>query len=181
MRFFIAFPTLLSEIIVYHSNISPLNEHLYPLRFASSMIFAAWWFGWISSIKNTAYLVLNKIAMIILGDEHQNTWRNAIKSILTNMIPIAIYEGIYSKNGDPSMSPLIIGATVTSVFAFLQINQSTNDLKKSNKRCTILILIEFSVCLMLILLYHFANLEKISLSIFIGIDVGLYFGFNIIK
>jgi hypothetical protein len=68
MRFFIAFPTLISEIIVYHSSVSSSNEHLYPLRFVSSIIFVTWWFGWISSIKNTSYLILNKVAMIILGD-----------------------------------------------------------------------------------------------------------------
>ena len=82
------------------------------------MIFAVWWLGWISSIKNTAYLLLNKIAMIILGDEHQTSWINAIKSIITNMIPIAIYEGVYYRRESPSMSPLIIGATISSILTF---------------------------------------------------------------
>lgn len=141
MRFFIAFPILLSEIIVYNSNVSPLNEHLYPLRFACSIIFAIWWLGWISSIKNTVYLMLNKIAMIILGDEHQTSWINALKSIITNMVPIAIYEGIQYKRGSPSLSPFIIGATVTSILTFIKINQSMKDLRNSNKRCVILIVI----------------------------------------
>ncbi len=105
------------------------------------MIFAAWWLGWISSIKNTAYLLLNKIAMIILGDEHQTSWINAIKSIITNMIPIAIYEGVYYRRESPSMSPLIIGATISSILTFLKINQSMKDVRNSNKRCIILIII----------------------------------------
>ena len=79
------------------------------------------------------------------------------------------------------MSPLIVGATISSILTFLKINVSMKDLKNSNKRCVILIAIESIICLMLVLLYHFANLEKISFSIFIGIDIGLYFGFNIIK
>jgi len=105
------------------------------------MIFAAWWLGWISSIKNTAYLLLNKIAMIILGDEHQTSWINSIKSIIINMIPIAIYEGVYYRRESPSMSPLIIGATFSSILTFLKINQSMKDVRNSNKRCIILIII----------------------------------------
>lgn len=85
--------------------------------------------------------MLNKIAMIILGDEHQTSWINALKSIITNMVPIAIYEGIQYKRGSPSLSPFIIGATVTSILTFIKINQSMKDLRNSNKRCVILIVI----------------------------------------
>ena len=79
--------------------------------------------------------------MIILGDEHQTSWINAIKSIITNMIPIAIYEGVYYRSESPSMSPLIIGATISSILTFLKINQSMKDVRNSNKRCIILIII----------------------------------------
>lgn len=79
--------------------------------------------------------------MIILGDEHQTSWINAIKSIITNMIPIAIYEGIQYQRDSPSMSPLIIGATVSSILTFIKLNQSMKDLRNSNKRCLILIII----------------------------------------
>ena len=68
MRFFIAFPTLLVEIIYYNINgIDQSKQYLSFIRFISSFIFITWTFGWLSSFKNTSTLLSNKINMFILG------------------------------------------------------------------------------------------------------------------
>jgi hypothetical protein len=69
MRAFLSFPTLFAEICIYNAeNTAMWSAYTYPLRLASSIIFVVWCMGWVSSIKNTAYFILNKMAMIILGD-----------------------------------------------------------------------------------------------------------------
>lgn len=183
MRAFVAFPTLIAEICVYNPEDTALwSPYTYPLRLTNSIIFILWWLGWFSSIKSTIYFILNKIAMIILGDESQYNWQNALKSIITNMIPIAIYEGSYYRTGFYSLNPLIIGATVTSIITFIKnsfVHKRVN--RASSTRSIIIIVIDVLVCIMLVLLYHLANLKDVSLSIFLGIDIGVYFGFNILK
>jgi hypothetical protein len=120
--------------------------------------------------------------MIVLGDESQYNWQNALKSILTNMIPIAIYEGVYYKTGSYSLMPFIIGSTLTSIITFIKnsfVHKSVN--RTSNMRSFIMMVIDALVCIMLVLLYRLATLKDVSLSIFLGIDIGVYFGFNILK
>jgi hypothetical protein len=120
--------------------------------------------------------------MIVLGDESQYNWRNSLKSILLNMIPIAIYEGIYCKTGVSSLNPLIIGSAVTSIITFIKnklVHKCVN--RATNTRSIIMIIIDILVFIMLVLLNSLANLSNVSLSIFLGIDIGIYFGFNILK
>lgn len=183
MRAFIAFPTLFAEICVYNAEeTASSSPYVYPLRLASSLIFLLWWFGWFSSLKNTIYFILNKIATIILGDESQYNWQVALKSILNNMIPIAIYEGIYNRTGRYSLTPLIIGSTLTSIATFIKnsiYHKAVN--RATHTRSIIMILSDLLVCAMLVLLYQLASLENVSLSIFLGIDIGIYFVFGILK
>lgn len=158
------------------------SAYTYPLRLASSIIFIVWWFGWFSSIRNTAYFVLNKIAMIVLGDESQYNWQSALISIIINMVPIAIFQGVYHKSGTLSLTPLIIGSTATSIITFIKnslMHKSVN--RATNTRSIIMIAVEILVCAMLVLLYHLATLSNVSLSIFLGIDIGIYFSLNLLK
>jgi hypothetical protein len=98
------------------------------------------------------------------------------------MIPIAIYEGIYYKTGKSSLSPLIIGSAITSIITFIKnvlVQKSVN--RATYTRSIIMVVIDILVFIMLVLLYQLADLKAISLSIFLGIDIGVYFGFNILK
>lgn len=98
------------------------------------------------------------------------------------MIPIAIYEGIYYRNGRSSLSPLIIGSAITSIITFIKntlVHKSVN--RATHTRSIIMVAIDILVFIMLVLLYQLADLQGVSLSIFLGIDIGVYFGFNVLK
>ena len=98
------------------------------------------------------------------------------------MIPIAIYAGVYYRTGVYSLNPLIIGSTVTSIITFLKnvlVHKSVN--RATNIRSVALIVIDVLICAMLVLLYHLANLKDVSLSLFLSIDIGIYFGFNLLR
>lgn len=183
MRAFIAFPTLFAEICIYNApNNNPTSNSLYPLRVVTSLVFLAWWMGWFSSIKNTLFFVLNRIVTIIFGEESQYNWLNAGKCIITNMIPFAIYEGIYYKNGEYSLNPLIVGPTVTSIVTFIKNNLVHNEVNKSERsRSYLMILVEALICIMLVLLHNLGKVSSVNLSIFLAIDIGIYFGFNVLK
>lgn len=126
MRLFISLPTLVAEFIIFNSweqtGISPSNVYLLPLRLINSLIFVTWMFGWVSSINNTLFFIANKIGMLILGNQSQHTFKYSVLGIIYNMIPIAIYELTYHLNSNVSLMPLIIGATVTSIFTFFRYN-----------------------------------------------------------
>ncbi len=98
------------------------------------------------------------------------------------MIPIAICQGIYYKTGRSSLNPLIIGSTITSIITFIK-NILVQKLvsKATYKRSIIMVSVDILIFIMLVLLYQLVDLKSISLSIFLGIDIGLYFVFNILK
>jgi len=98
------------------------------------------------------------------------------------MIPIAIYEGVYYRTGVYSLNPLIVGSVVTSVITFIKnrlVHKSVN--RATSIRSIVLIVADLLICAMLVLLYHLASLKEVSLSLFLGIDIGIYFGFNLLK
>jgi hypothetical protein len=98
------------------------------------------------------------------------------------MIPIAIYEGIYYKNGKPSLSPLIIGSAITSIITFIKNVLVQKPLNRATHiRSIIMVVIDILVFIMLVLLYQLADLKAVTLSIFLGIDIGVYFGLNVLK
>lgn len=98
------------------------------------------------------------------------------------MIPIAIYEGVYYKSGTPSISPLIVGSALTSIITFIKnvlVHKSVN--RATHTRSIIMVLIDILILIILVLLYKLADLKRASLSLVLGIDIGVYFGFNLLK
>lgn len=103
-------------------------------------------------------------------------------AIFKNIIPIAIYEGVYYRSSKYSLTPLIIGATATSIVAFIKNRMMVRSVNRAtSSRSFIAIGSDILVCTMLVLLYHLASLQNMSLSIFLAIDIGIYFGFEVLK
>ena len=187
MRLFIALPTLLSEFILFHSSgqtgISPSSSSLFPLRTINSLIFVVWWLGWLSSLKTTLYFLLNKINTILLGNEPQPTFRDSLVRTITALISIAAYQINYKRFEEVSLQPMIVGSSLSSILTFIGYNCF---LKKLSATLTlarpfILITIEILTLVLLVVLNASAKLEDLKLSLFLGIDLGIYVLLNVFK
>jgi len=68
IRLFIAFPSLLVEIIYYNiDSIETNSQYLMGIRYITSFIMITWILGWLSSLKNTLSFIFNKLNMFGLG------------------------------------------------------------------------------------------------------------------
>ena len=92
-----------------------------------------------------------------------------------------VFDVIYYRQQTLSLNSLIIGATLTSIATYLIYNLFLPKLKQSNIRSILLIVYEMFVCATLALIYSFGDISSINLSTLLGIDVGLYFFFKIVK
>ena len=92
-----------------------------------------------------------------------------------------VFDVIYYRKQTLSLNSLIIGATLTSIATYLIYNLFLPKLKQSNIRSILLIVYEMFVCATLALIYSFGDISSINLSTLLGIDVGLYFFFKIVK
>lgn len=99
-----------------------------------------------------------------------------------NLIPVAVHDGIYYKSNVNSLNPLIVAASLTSIITFFRFNHFLKDIgPNSYTRSICLIVLEAVICLMLCLIYSKSDLSSAKLSILLGIDIGLYFFFNVVK
>ena len=92
-----------------------------------------------------------------------------------------VFDVIYYRQQTLSLNSLIIGATLTSIATYLIYNLFLPKLKQSNIRSILLIVYEMFVCATLALIYSFGDISSINLSTLLGIDIGLYFFFKIVK
>lgn len=159
----------------------PSNPYLFPLRIINSLIFVTWWFGWLSSLGTTLYFILNKMATLILGNQSESSFKGALMGIINNMIPIAIYMIIYSRSGEVTLTPMITGASATSIVTFFRYNLFWNRISSNYWRSLILILIQVAVCIMLNILNSKVNLSSVNLTVLLAIDIALYVAFFLVK
>ena len=185
MRFFIVFPTLLAEFIIFNTSartgISPSNSYLFPLRLINSLIFVTWWFGWISSFKTTMIFIVNKFSVTVLGNQPESEFRYAFIDLIQSMIPIIIYMIINTRNGTSPLNTFIIGSTATSLGSFVRYKCAYTNISSSCCRTVVSIIIEIIMVIILILLYSRANLASVNLNVLLIIDLIAFIGFNIIK
>ena len=92
-----------------------------------------------------------------------------------------VFDVIYYRQQTLSLNSLIIGATLTSIATYLIYSLFLPKLKQSNIRSILLIVYEMFVCATLALIYSFGDISSINLSTLLGIDIGLYFFFKIVK
>ena len=92
-----------------------------------------------------------------------------------------VFDVIYYRQQTVSLNSLIIGATLTSIATYLIYSLFLPKLKQSNIRSILLIVYEMFVCATLALIYSFGDISSINLSTLLGIDIGLYFFFKIVK
>jgi len=122
--------------------------------------------------------------MFVLGCDSQINLKHAVVSLFLNMIPIAVHEGIYYQTNVNSLTPLIIGASLTSTLTYfwltLNSKQMTILINTTGRLCLSLIN-EIIFCVLLCLVYYFGNMSVMHIPIFLGIDVGLYIMFNLMK
>jgi uncharacterized protein (DUF2062 family) len=123
------------------TGIMPWNSYIFPLRIINSLIFVTWWFGWISSLGTTIFFVLNKIATLILGNQPESSAKSTVLGIFNNMIPITIYMIIYTRSGQPTLTPMIAGASVTSIVTFIRYNIFWNRISSNYGRSVVLIIL----------------------------------------
>ena len=145
------------------------------------MIFVVWWLGWLSSLRSTLLYICNSIGTIIFGNESHYSFGLSVSGIVLNLIPIMVFDVIYYRQQTLSLNSLIIGATLTSIATYLIYNLFLPKLKQSNIRSILLIVYEMFVCATLALIYSFGDISSINLSTLLGIDIGLYFFFKIVK
>lgn len=119
--------------------------------------------------------------MLILGNESQNTFKDALIGVLVNLVPIGIYEILYKVKDESTLSSMLIGATVTSIFTFIRYSISTKNVSDSYTRSIVLIILEILICLALVLIYKIANLPSLDLTIFLVIDIVIYVIMVLIK
>lgn len=106
---------------------------------------------------------------------------NLIVSVILNMGGIAVFDGVYYNSRAISLTPLIVGATLSSILIFIKntcVYKSTRN--KSYIRSILMVGIEMGICLMLCLVYQLSN-QQINPTTFLAIDLAIYLLFAIVK
>jgi uncharacterized membrane protein YecN with MAPEG domain len=166
MRLFLALPTLTAEFVLYNTSLTsmdPLSDPLLFLPRLNCFLFLTWWMGWLSSLGSTLQLVLNKIGTIVLGNQSEWSLGGALLGVVVNLVPIAIYEIILNRGGQITLTPLIVGASLTSFFTFVHYNFFWDRVSSSFLRSGFFLMFEALVCALLVALYYRADLSSVTL------------------
>jgi hypothetical protein len=101
MRFFIAFPLLLTEILVFSIPPESPNPPIVPyLSLSISLLFVIWWLGWLSSLYNTIFFTINNLLNGLVFGEGINhsghtfrgkrMWWTGLLGVVLNTVVIGV-------------------------------------------------------------------------------------------
>ena len=183
MRFFVAFPLLISEFIIYQAEDSFGSSHLYVLRVCVSLVWLVWWLGWLGSLQQTLYFLFNSISILVFGNESQTTLGSAIIGSVVGLVPIAVYNITFQRKDEVILQSLIIGSTVSSIFTFIRYNRTYPDLTPNvtYTKAVVLIIVEVVICILLVVLDSVELFGRGSLTPLLAIDFVLFLTFAVLK